>query len=120
MGPTFDFNDLIIQLGREFHRRGMKGHLQSLRRLWLARRARPRPGAQEWTEDFALEWLVLLRIPPLDRVLAVLPASSACPRCGGGKVAGVSHAHVKRTWPGGWLIECADCGAAWLCDEERR
>jgi hypothetical protein len=89
MGQTFDFDTLIAQLGREFHRRGMASHVQSLRGLWLARRARPRPGPREWTEDFALEWLALLRVPPLDQVFQVLPASSACPRCGGGKVAGV-------------------------------
>ncbi len=109
---------LMVVLGKEFERRGMAAHLEALRAVWCLRMARPQQPGQ-WTEEMVLEWLALLRVPPLDRVYPVQPRNAPCPRCGTLSRPGVHHAHVKLTWPGGWKEQCASCGATWVCEDRR-
>ena len=116
MAKTFDLDLLTVELGKEFQRRGMVRHLEALRAFWCRRHPRPSLSPSEWDEGMVLGWLASLRIPPFDQVYPLLPQGSACPKCGRGRTAGVSHAHVQRTWPGGWLLECADCHASWVCE----
>jgi hypothetical protein len=109
----FSLEPLLLELARRFAAAGMTKHLAALRRHYMARRKRLRAaalGSSEWTEDFVLEWLCLLQIPPFDRFYAELP-DGHCP-CGARMRDGAG-AHVQSVFPGGYLMRCL-CGQTWL------
>ena len=113
-----DFDVAVVELGREFERRRMADHLRALRAYWarrLAERKSVRPG--ELDVGLVVEWLCLLRIPPLDNVYAVLPRNAPCPKCADRQGRGAPSTYVRVSYPGGWFEECRRCGTCWLHSE---
>ena len=105
--------DLVVALGGEFSRRGMRDECRRLRLYFLAVK-HGLAGAQHqiqlhWDEDLVVEWLRLLRIPPFDHHYLVR-GETACDRCAyqPGRVV------TKAVFPGGSKFECLQCGQQWL------
>jgi hypothetical protein len=106
--------ELVVTLGCEFSRRGMREECRRLRLYFLAVRHGLAASAQhqvqlDWDEHLVLEWLRLLRIPPFEHHYEVR-AESACDRCPyqPGRVV------TKAVFPGGSKFECLQCGRQWL------
>jgi hypothetical protein len=118
MALRWNFESALIALGKEFGRRGMMGHLALLRRFWRNRSAAAQPlRRDDWSWETVIEWLCMLRIPPLDRVYPLHQrASSICPNCEVISDRDTPAARIVRTWPGGSMMECRRCAACWLTD----
>ena len=120
--PDLDFIALLVQLGHEFKRRGMRSHVESLRQFYVRVLAPERTlrsmRHSPWGVALVLEWLFTFRIPPFDQRYPQLSGTAICPKCSagaGGASSGIGH-HVRCVFPGGHLIECK-CGARWLVDD---
>jgi hypothetical protein len=114
---SFSLDPLIIRLAEFFKQHDKRSHVQQLRRYWQSRLARKRIEPPLWTEDFVIEWLATIRIPPFDRIYPVRERNAACPKCGAGlsgpNGAG-SGAKVMGIFPGGHKAQCSTCGQEWL------
>ncbi len=109
----FDFDALLITLGKEFVARGMDGQAEHLRAL--IRRRRQRPSELWWDEAVAVQWLARLQIRPFDHVLRVQARGVGCPTCS--KSGEFSPGNfVPASWKGGHMVAChvAGCGQRWL------
>lgn len=111
---------LVVRLGGEFQRRGMKDHSQKLRVYFLALKHGLDSGAREvrvhWTENLVLEWLRLLRIPPYDRSYAIRPRASRCDKCPPDRSSQPA-VNTEAVFPGGSKMRCQVCGAVWVEEE---
>ena len=106
--------DLVVRLGREFSRRGMREECRRLRLYYLALEhglvaAGKNRIEVAWDEDLVIEWLRILRVPPHHRHYPVRP-STLCARCEqrAGTVV------TKLVFPGGARMECLQCGGRWI------
>jgi hypothetical protein len=111
------FRSLVIQLAREFKRRGMERHVWALRRYYADHLRRQREGSA-WTETLLVEWLCLMRIPPFHRVYEVLPRGASCPVCSRHDERGSPSMWVETAFPGGAKVHCR-CGMSWLTTSGR-
>ena len=105
--------DLVVRLGREFSRRGMREECRRLRLYYLAIDHGLGTGRHRvelsWDEDLVLEWLRLLRVAPYERDYPIRRTTS-CARCVN-RPGTVVTVHV---FPGGAKLQCLQCGAGWL------
>jgi hypothetical protein len=125
--------ELIEVLGKEFERRAMRVHVESLRLYYLAvrhqlDRGHDRNVRLSWGEAHTVEWLALLRIPPYQNVYRVRPRGYRCDcvlsatvtepaNSGDTSHLGSGTAITEATFPGGWKIACKGCGAKWIEEE---
>jgi hypothetical protein len=117
MPQQWNFDDAVTRLGAEFNRRGMMVHLDLLRRFWGTWKKHRAPEPGDWTWEIVIEWLGMLRIPPLDRVYPMHTRSSAiCPECEVISDPGAPTSIEIRRWAGGSMIECQRCRSCWLTD----
>jgi hypothetical protein len=104
---------LVVRLGREFSRRGMREECRRLRLYYLALEHGLCVGKNRidvaWDEGLVVEWLRILRVPPHDRHYPVR-SSTLCAGCEhrAGTVV------TKLVFPGGARMECLQCGARWI------
>jgi hypothetical protein len=117
MARQWNFEQAVKALGEEFSRRGMMDHVALLRRFWTHwKKGRPR-GPDDWGWEIVVEWLGMLRIPPLNRVYPLHPGvSTICPECETISDPETPSAIKIRRWAGGSMIECQRCKACWLTD----
>lgn len=114
----------VVQLGREFRRRGMADHAFRLRLYYLAVKAGLTRGGPKATVDvkmnaeFILEWLRLLRVPPHHAHYPLRGRSEGCPKCGLAKDNGATSVHTVTTFPGGSKSRCGQCGTEWIVEDE--
>ena len=121
MAKRWNFDAAVTQLGKEFGRRGMRDHLQSLRLFWESWKKggnNNRPARRhEWNWENVIQWLCMLRIEPFERVYPLHPrVSSICPGCELISERVNPTAQTIHSWPGGAFLECRRCGACWLTD----
>ena len=109
MSDSSPILDLVVLLGREFSRRGMREECRRLRLYYLALQHGLCAGKNRievsWDEDLVLEWLRILRVPPHHRDYPVR-SSALCPSCDyrPGTVV------TKIVFPGGARMDCLQCG----------
>jgi hypothetical protein len=105
--------DLVVRLGREFSRRGMREECRRLRLYYLALEHGLVAGKNRievsWDEDLVIEWLRILRVPPHHRHYPVRPGT-LCAHCEHRPGTVVT----KLVFPGGARMECLQCGARWI------
>lgn len=105
--------ELVVALGVEFSRRGMREECRRLRLYYLAIKhglaAEHHRVQLHWDEDLIVEWLRLLRLSPFEHHYPVR-TDMACDRCEyrPGRVV------TKAIFPGGSKLECLECGGQWL------
>ena len=107
--------DLVVRLGREFSRRGMREECRRLRLYYLALEhglvASSGKSRIEvaWDSDLVIEWLRILRVPPHHRDYPLRPGTLCidCEQRPGTVV-------TKLVFPGGARMECLQCGARWV------
>jgi hypothetical protein len=117
MPRQWNFEEAVTGLGAEFSRRGMMEHLELLRRFWGIWKKRRQPRPDDWTWPIVIEWLGMLRIPPLDRIYPLHPGvSSICPECDVISDPEATTALKIRRWAGGSMVECQRCKSCWLTD----
>src|SRR5438477_4379616 len=111
--PEFVLLAAVIQLGAEFRRRRMGLQLQHLRRFYRKLMAAQQRSTtnDEMTMETVIEWLCVLRIPPLGDVYKVLSPGADCPSCGGESKFVV---YTRSVFPGGSVSACKTCHATWL------
>jgi hypothetical protein len=110
MPRQWNFEVAVTALGEEFNRRGMLEHVALLRRFWAQWKRRQPAGVDDWGWEIVIEWLGLLRIPPLDHVYSLHPgASSICPGCELISDPAAPTAVAIRRWAGGTMVECQRC-----------
>lgn len=116
MRPKAELLKLVIALGREFRRRGMHEHAKKLRLYYLAVKSGLTVGAHEadlhWSEEFTIEWMKTLRLPPFENDFPVHPQGWKCQCPTGASTA--APATVELTFPGGARKRCPACVAVWL------
>ena len=105
--------DLVVRLGREFSRRGMREECRRLRLYYLALEHGLCAGKNRievaWDEDLVVEWLRILQVPPHHGHYPARP-STLCARCEHRPGTVVT----KLVFPGGARMECLQCGARWI------
>jgi hypothetical protein len=105
--------DLVVRLGREFSRRGMREECRRLRLYYLALDHGLAAGRHRvevcWDEDLVLEWLRLLRVEPFEGDYPVRPTTS-CASC----VNRPGTVVTTAVFPGGAKLQCLQCGSRWL------
>jgi hypothetical protein len=122
--------ELVEALGREFERRQMRSHLESLRLFYLGVRhqldhGRHRAVHVSWDEDMTLDWLAVLRVPPYQAHYPIRPRGyrCACPagaaadpsgRAGDWSHLGKGAAQTLLVFPGGSKTRCVACGVVWI------
>jgi hypothetical protein len=93
------------QLLAAFQRRGMRDHVRALR-------------SRAWTDDFVLEWLRYLKIPPHQDDYPILPRGALCPRCSSRSPDRTATGTVLVVaFPGRWAERCLGCRAVWMHEE---
>jgi hypothetical protein len=113
--------ELAEILGREFDRRGMRGHVEHLRLYYLAIRAGlHRRGTVQihWSEQMVIDWMGLLRLAPYQDRFATRPHGYTCPCRPRGPTMADGHERTRLVWPGGAQIECSSCGQMWIVLDE--
>ena len=118
MGNDEQLLQWVTALGREFRRRGMKGHVQALRVYFLALRRGLTTGGRravkvDFAEDGIVEWMKVLRVPPYQHAYDVRPPGSSCRKCPKRDGHPVDTATLL-TFAGGAKMGCRVCGDAWL------
>jgi hypothetical protein len=112
---SLDFEKLILALAAELKRRELHEHVEQLRPYYRGFPARRRAAMREqkppWTEEFVLEWLCILGVPPFDHVVPTLGRGVRACAC---TTAEVGLPMIACVFPGGRLRECKGCGARWL------
>ena len=105
--------DLVVRLGREFSRRGMREECRRLRLYYLALEhglcTRQNRIEVAWDEQLVIEWLRILRVPPHHRHYPVRP-STLCIDCEQRPGTVVT----KLVFPDGACLECLQCGGRWI------
>jgi hypothetical protein len=116
MLPRAELLKFVVALGREFRRRGMQEHAKKLRLYYLAVKSGLTVGVHEadlhWSEEFTIEWMKTLRLPPFENDFPLHPQGWRC-RCPTAASA-PAPASVELTFPGGARKRCPACRAVWL------
>jgi len=113
---------LMATLGREFVRLHLDGHASDLRATYRSIHSGA-PLSSDF-ENWVLDWLGLLGLPPCENRFQHLSVRSRCPKCGlagreGCGVRSVSFFPLTPTGPGAdtlwaWLMVCGGCGERWV------
>jgi hypothetical protein len=117
--------ELVELLGKEFERREMRSHLETLRLYYVAlQKHLDRRGSVRvaWDEEMTIEWLGMLRVPPHDQRYPVRPREYRCMCTAPARSTGTGDwSHIGKgsaatltVFPGGYLTRCNDCDAKWL------
>ena len=111
--------ELVVQLGKEFRRRGMGRHVEKLRVYYLALKQGLAASARNtvelsWSEDLTLEWMRTLQIAPIEDVYPVKEHGVPCFRCNPEKGSSRGTPRTEAVFPGGARFSCETCGAKWL------
>jgi hypothetical protein len=102
----------VAELGREFTRLGWIRRLQPLREYYAAVAA-----GQERTERWSPDLVAgLRRVIGLGK--APLPTATRCPRCEVPSDGSWAGARTTLHLEDRWAMECAKCGAEWVCSSE--
>lgn len=107
-----DLGPALVELGREFVRRGMDRHAVRLRDYYRAWRANVRRPAtpDAWSDLDVVAWLGILQIAPFAGVFPERGSGVPCPACG----AEPTMSYVVTVFPGGALSQCRPCGRRFL------
>ena len=113
----------LTDLGREFKRRQMDVHLQSLRLYYLAVKNGFAKNSNHrvelhWSEELTITWMRTLRIAPFERDFPVRARGGGCLRC---KSKETSHSSLFTdvSFPGGSRMRCERCGGIWIELDQR-
>ena len=110
-----DFPVMLRALLAEFRRQGMPQHASKLHAYLQRHRAlEAELGADDWSTSHVLEWLALMRVPPLDGIYELRLRRDGCPTCGLDRGHGAPSATTRITLPNGAKMLCNRCGAVWV------
>jgi hypothetical protein len=121
--------ELVELLGKEFERRDMRTHLESLRLYYVAIQKRlDHRGTVRiaWTEEMTVDWLAMLRLPPYEAHYPVRSREYHCPctppaqstLAGDYSQMSRSNSAVETVFPGGYKVRCNGCDKRWLVLDE--
>lgn len=116
MVPKPELLTYVKLLGREFVRLGMDAHAKRLRLYYLALKhgltTRGNDVDFRWSEEFVVEWMKTLKLPPYSSEYPTRPRSSPCAKCKDrSSQPAITTVSVL---PYGAKMRCGTCGAVWL------